>query len=464
MIHKAGDEETICAVSTPPGVGGIAVIRVSGPSAANVGRKFCSFLPEKLESHRIYYGIFKSVLAKEDLDEVLVSYFQEGRSFTGEETLEISCHGGTALTALILKELISGGARLAKPGEFTYRAFMNGRLDLVQAESVLSLIESQSRQSAKVALRQLQGHLSSEFARIENDLLWILAQLEASIDFSAEGIEIIPSQVLSGRAGELQTFLAKLIDSYHQGRLLREGLQIALVGRPNVGKSSLLNALLKEDKAIVTEHAGTTRDLIEGTVAISGVPVTFVDTAGLRETENAVEKIGIARSRQAMERADLIFYVLDLAHSDFERELGEYSNPLDARARFVFNKTDLDGAGAKRSEASARLAALGAQGRAFWISAAEGTGLSDIEATLSEMVGQMSSDSGSIVTQARHLELLQKIQSCLQTAIGLINKDSSPEFIAFELQEAIRAIHELLGKEFHEQVIDRIFKEFCLGK
>lgn len=479
MFHKPGDEDTICALSTPSGVGGIAVIRISGLKALQISRKLCPFLPKKAESHRIYYGICCSLGSDgenpgESLDEVLVSYFADGRSFTGEETIEISCHGGQVITATLLKELVKAGCRMATRGEFTYRAFMNGRLDLVQAESVLSLIESQSRQSAKVALRQLQGHLSNEFQRIESDLLWILAHLEASIDFSTEGIEVVSTSVLVERTEGLIGFLDRLLESYNQGRVIRDGLQVALVGRPNAGKSSLLNAVLKEDRAIVTAHAGTTRDTVEGRISVAGIPVTFVDTAGLRETNDEIEKAGIERSRAAMKKSDFIFCVVDLGSADWRAELAEVFDPSKkdadegsekaAERYYIFNKMDLDRSGELRAEARAELERRGVLERGFFVSALTHEGLSLIESLVSDRVKMFSSESSNVVTQGRHFELLQKIRTCLSTAIELMRVDSSPEFIAFELQESIRAVHELLGKEFHEQVIDRIFKEFCLGK
>jgi tRNA modification GTPase len=465
MLIRAGDEDTICALSTPPGVGGIAVIRVSGPKALALTRKLAGFVPEHPESHHIYYGIIQSVLSGDALDEVLVSFFAEGRSFTGEETTEISCHGGTVITATVLKELLGAGCRLATRGEFTYRAFMNGKLDLVQAESVLSLIESQSKQSAKVALRQLQGHLSTDFHRIEDDLVWILAHLEASIDFSTEGIDLLPSEQLLKRATALLDVVSRLIGSYAQGRLLREGIEVALIGRPNAGKSSLLNAFLGEERAIVTPHAGTTRDTVEGKLSIAGVPVTFIDTAGLRETENEIEKIGIERSRLAMDKADFIFSVIDLGSDHLMAEIGELARENGPKTYFLLNKIDLKAAENQRKIAVSELKNLGiADDRVFAVSALNRTGLAEVEEILAKLVGSVDSETSNVVTQARHLELLQKIHSCLLTALRLIKEDSSPEFIAFELQESVRAIHELLGKEFDEQVIDRIFKEFCLGK
>jgi tRNA modification GTPase len=464
MVFKVGDEDTICALSTPPGVGGIAVIRVSGEKALEITRKLCSFLPEKPVSHRIFHGILSACDSPEEIDEVVVAFFAHGRSFTGEETTEISCHGGPVVTSTILKELVKAGSRMARRGEFTYRAFMNGRLDLVQAESILALIESQSRQSAKVSLRQLQGHLSADFQTIENDLLWILAHLEASIDFSTEGLETVSTSELSSRTLALMDHVHKLVSSYGQGRLMAEGLQIALVGRPNAGKSSLLNALLKEDRAIVTAHAGTTRDLVEGRLSFSGVPVTFVDTAGLRETENEVERIGIQRSRSAMERSDFVFYVLDFTQQGWREDLREFQAETRPNSYYVFNKIDLDLSGQLKAEAIEALGKLEGGHPVLWVSATAGEGLEKIEELVASQAQALDSETSNVVTQARHLELLKKIHSCLIRALGLMREDSSPEFIAFELQESVRSIHELLGKEFDEQVIDRIFKEFCLGK
>lgn len=465
MLFRAGDEDTICALSTPPGLGGIAVIRVSGTKAAATVRKLCGFLPEKPESHRVYYGILKTHEVKESLDEVLVAYFAQGRSFTGEETIEISCHGGEAVTAGILRELIAAGCRLANRGEFTYRAFMNGRLDLVQAESVLSLIESRSNQAAKIALRQLQGRLSSQFSIIEDGLVWMLAHLEASIDFSTEDIEVVADDELLSRAGQLIDLVKELIGSYEKGRLLKDGLEVALVGPPNVGKSSLLNAFLGEERAIVTAHAGTTRDTIEGRLSFEGLPVTFVDTAGLRETDNEVERLGIERSISARKKADFVFHVVDL-DSDSMKEKSVWESVKSSANEFVLvNKIDLDIGGSKRRDLETFLKNLDLDlAKAFWVSARTSEGMDVVTTFLKAKGRELESESSNVVTQVRHLELLSKIHSSLSAATRLIREASSPEFIAFELQEAVRAIHELLGKEFDEQVIDRIFKEFCLGK
>lgn len=453
-------DDTICALSTPPGHGGIAVIRVSGSKAFKIARAVCPFLPENPESHRAYFGLAKDRSATE-IDEVIVTCFVDGRSFTGEETAEISCHGSPVLALNIINELIHSGARTARNGEFTYRAFMNGRIDLVQAESVLSLIESQSKPAAKVALRQLQGDLSKDFLELEDGLVWMLAHLEASIDFSTEDIEVVSASELIKRGTELQNRIEKMLESYRHGRIIRSGLQVALVGKPNVGKSSLLNALVGEDRAIVTAEAGTTRDLVEGRITIAGVPVSFIDTAGLRETENEVEKIGIARSRKAVGDADVVFHVVDETFNAESMNLVP-KNSSDQIFVVLINKTDLPELSHKvvEIESAARAAGI----KTISVSAKTGKGLDEVRKLLETRLQTDTLASGHLVTQARHAELLKKIHGSLLKGNSLIKADSSPEFIAFELQEAIHAIHELLGKEFNEQIIDRIFKEFCLGK
>lgn len=464
MLLKADDEQTISALSTAPGTGGIAVIRVSGSEALAIARKLCRFLPEMPESHRVFFGICRDPETNEALDEVLVTYFADGRSFTGEETIEISCHGSQVLAATLLKALIRAGSRLARRGEFTYRAFMNGRIDLVQAESVLSLIESQTRESAKIALRQLQGELSQDFESFETALLGILAHLEASIDFSTEGLETISPSQLAAQTEDLLQKIDRLIGSYSRGRILRDGLQVALIGRPNAGKSSLLNALVREDRAIVTSVAGTTRDLVEGRVSVDGIPVTYIDTAGLRETENEIEKIGIERSRSAMARADVIFYVIDPTQQDWFEDVLSYLEEANPNAYFLFNKADLDSHGELKKSVMNSLEKTGSLGRVFWVSALNSASLSAIEEMIRARIQALGAENSTAITQTRHVELLEMMRTCLKSALRLMKDESSPEFIAFELQGAIRAIHELLGKEFDEQVIDRIFKEFCLGK
>ncbi|HEY8270443.1 MAG TPA: tRNA uridine-5-carboxymethylaminomethyl(34) synthesis GTPase MnmE, partial [Pseudobdellovibrionaceae bacterium] len=308
------DSQTICAVSTPHGVGGISVIRISGPNSLEVTRKIAKFLPQKIESHKIYFGTLQDFQSRENVDEVLVAYFQKGHSFTGEEVVEISCHGNPQICQNILNLLITGGARSADKGEFTYRAFMNGKVDLVQAESILALIESQSEKAQKLALRQLKGQLSQKLERIEDQLTWLMAHIEAGIDFSTEGLDLVDTEIIKEKLVEIETSLKSLVNSYKAGRILKDGVRIALVGSPNVGKSSLLNLLLEEDRAIVTAIAGTTRDVISGDTKYDGLKLTFLDTAGIRNhTSDIVEQIGIQKSREAYADADVVLFVFDLS-------------------------------------------------------------------------------------------------------------------------------------------------------
>jgi tRNA modification GTPase len=476
-VSRDLDLDTICAVSTPAGVGGISVIRVSGPVALSVTRALCAFVPEKAESHHAYYGVLRSNEIESDgdaIDEVVVTYFKKGRSFTGEDTTEISCHGSPTITRQILEELIQAGARAANRGEFTYRSFMNGRIDLVQAESVLAMIESQSKQSSKQALRQLQGHLSKDLEKIEDLLIWCLAHIEASIDFSTEGLEVVEETVLLSKVAELQKRIEVLVRSFRLGRIQKDGFQLVLTGIPNVGKSSLLNLLVEEDRAIVTDIPGTTRDLIEASFIANGFKVNVTDTAGLRNSEDQVEKIGIERSYRAQKAADGIFFVFDSGNLLSDAEIEELSSLDPSKTYLIGNKRDSGPETVaqrisrleKQLESVQKLQGFSSliKDKIHIVSAFDKTDADRLKVLLVQELEESQFEDQAVISQARHFENLSKAHENMIEAFGLVQSGASPELTALSMKEALLRIQETLGKRFDDQIMDRVFKEFCIGK
>ena len=468
MFRANRDQETICALSTPNGLGALAIVRLSGPRALQIARKIASQLPEKPESHRVYLSKLLSAEDSAPFDEALVTYFARGRSFTGEEVLEFSTHGSTAIIQELMKSLISHGAKAADRGEFTYRAFMGGQLDLVQAEGVLALIESQSKLSSKQALRQLKGGLSEELLHFESEIIWGLAHIEAGIDFSTEGLETVSKTELLKRLQPILNGLEKWIKSYEQGRLLREGLAVVLTGRPNVGKSSLLNALIQEEKAIVTEIAGTTRDLIEASMLVGGVTVNWIDTAGLRESQDLVEKMGIARTHQASQEADVIFFVFEAAAGLSAEEMDQLKALPEGPLFLIANKVDqIENQDRVRPEIMEKLQEkLGLTPlQVLFVSALDKTSAREkILGSLGSWMKEQRLEDSALLLQARHYEKLSQSFEKLQEGLRLVSLGVSPELAAFDLKEALLGIQETLGKYFDDQVLDRVFKEFCIGK
>lgn len=474
------DRDTICAVSTAPGTGGIAVVRVSGSRALKVVRSLGAFVPESAESHRIYFGTLQDTDSCEPLDEVLVSYFAQGRSFTGEEVLEISCHGGEWIAQRVVSLLIKNGSRLAQRGEFTYRAFMNGRIDLVQAEAVLDLIESRSAYAARSAVRQLKGSLSKKLEEVLDELLGVGANLEANIDFAQEDIEVETQSKLLEKLDLVISRIVEINASQSQRRLWDEGYQVTLMGIPNSGKSSLLNAMVGDDLAIVTPIAGTTRDLVRGQMEIGGVLVRIMDTAGLRTTGEEVEQIGISRSHRAGRESDLIFFLIE-AGSERESvsELGKIDPKLRDRLVILQSKVDTPELAVPFDDFKNRLLDVVSEAihpelrvwlgslkseRFFTVSSNTELGLQAILKMIEFQVRSQISEDSTIAIRARHGELLDRALSALNRGRKLMIESASPEFCAFEIQEAVVALHEVLGRRFDDQIMDRVFGEFCLGK
>lgn len=456
MRHSDFDaEETICAIATPIGRGGIGVVRISGTQSLNIIKKFCSFLPDKPESHKIYYGFFTSIDGKNSVDEVLVSYFAKSKSYTGEESLEISCHGNPLVLEEVVGNLCQGGARIANRGEFTFRAFMNGRIDLMQAESVLSLIESRSVVAQKNALRQLQGKLSQDISQIEDELIQCLAHIEAGIDFSTEGIDLLKDEDIQLKLSELNKKIDSIISYRKHSSTLTNGLKVAIVGEPNTGKSSLFNVLLGKNRALVHSKAGTTRDLVDAHVTWEGYLIHLFDTAGIRVSQDEVENEGIKLSLKTLEDADIFICLI----SDFcELKNSSFFEKLENKEGiFALAKSDIHSQ--KYSNVQKQL-----NKTLFKISAKTGQGLLEIKSFILSRIKSISPEEGLALVKERQISKMLEIKEYVHSAIEKLEKKESLEFLASDLKSSVLATQELLGKKFDDQILDRVFQEFCIGK
>ncbi len=463
------NEDTIAAISTSIGQSGIGIVRLSGSKAFEIAdRLFRSPKKKKIHetpSHRILYGNIINPANDEVVDEVLISVMRAPNTYTKEDIIEINCHGGVIPLRKVLELLLNEGARAAKPGEFTQRAFMNGRIDLAQAEAVLDVINSLTLQSQKTALRQLRGGLSVEIGTIREALIELTAFVEAHIDFPEEDIEDLTLKKMEEMAGKIKASLEKLIESSHYGMILRNGLKTAIAGRPNVGKSSLLNALLEHDRAIVTEMPGTTRDVIEEYLNIQGLPVKIMDTAGIRTVENIAEKEGVRRSLMAMEDADLVLLVLDGSTElhDTDRELIESSDAENTI--LVINKIDLP---QKIDHPVSPLTKGGIKGGSIpivRISAKKGVGLDELKQQIVDTALRGRTECGTeVVTNTRHVHALEKTSVSINSFISGVLKNVSPEFLSIELRDALDAVGEIIGITTADDILNRIFSNFCIGK
>lgn len=455
---EAGD--TIVAISTPPGEAGIGIVRLSGPQAAAIAQRL--FHPRRphspWQSHRLYLGHILDSQGQV-LDEVLLTHMRAPHTYTREDVVEIHCHSGYAVLKTILTEVLAQGARLARPGEFTLRAFLSGRLDLSQAEAVLEVIEARTQASLRVAAGHLAGGLGRRLGELRVALLQVLAWVEAALDFPEEGGELSGEALREGLATPSQD-LHQLLGTYHQGRFLREGVQVVLAGRTNVGKSSLLNRLLDADRAIVTDIPGTTRDIIEETINLGGLPLRLSDTAGLREARDLVEELGVARSRERLAQADLVLYLVDGSEPLTEEDVTVFRDLADRPALVVVNKVDLP-RGLDFQKLRRRVSSPVVE-----VSAFTGQGLENLEKAVVDLVlGGEVNTAGEIVTQARHYELLERAREALAQAQGLLEQAEPPwELVALEVKEALLALGEITGEEVGEAVLDQIFAQFCIGK
>ncbi|MCQ2557094.1 MAG: tRNA uridine-5-carboxymethylaminomethyl(34) synthesis GTPase MnmE [Ligilactobacillus sp.] len=455
--------DTIAAISTPPGEGAISIVRLSGEEAlAVISRVFKGRDLNKVASHTINYGHIYDPKINEIIDEVMVSVMRAPKTFTREDVVEINCHGGIVATNKILQLLLVNGARLAEPGEFTKRAFLHGRIDLTQAESVMDLIRAKTDRSMKVALSQLDGNLSHLINNLRQDILDVLAQVEVNIDYPEyDDVEEMTTKMLKEKAQEVKTRIAQLLQTASQGKVLREGLATAIVGRPNVGKSSLLNHLLHEDKAIVTDIAGTTRDVIEEYVNVRGVPLKLIDTAGIHETDDKVEAIGVERSRKAIEQADLVLLILNSSQAltKEDRELLAATN--DKKRLVILNKTDLPQA-IELDEVKAEVG----EDNLMLTSVLKQAGLVELEEKIAELFfgGIENSQSTVLVTNVRQMALLEKAENSLAAVLDGIEMDLPVDLVQIDMTTAWELLGEITGDTYQDELLDQLFSQFCLGK
>lgn len=446
-------EDTIVALATPSGVGAISVIRVSGPDSINSVNKIFNGKVDLIDckSHTIHYG--KIVYAENIIDDVLISVFKAPNSYTGEDSVEISTHGSQLIVQKIIEVIIAQDVRLAEPGEFTKRAFLNGRIDLAQAEAVIDVINSRTEASLRGARNQLDGILSAKVDELREMLINTSSILELELDFAEEDLEFLPKEKIISRIDEILIEIEKLLKSYAFGKVIRDGVNVALVGKPNVGKSSLLNYMLKESRAIVSEIPGTTRDIIREEFSVDGILYRLYDTAGIRLSDDAIEKEGVVRSRDAVRSADLVLFINDIIQGfaeDLNSELIELTNK--EKIISVINKIDLGAHSNLNADVK--------------LSAKTGEGIESLFRVMKEKaIGSESySEKGALVSNLRHYKALKKANDHLRRAKDSVLVGMSGEFIAVDLRNAESSLGEIIGKVTSEDILNNIFAKFCIGK
>ncbi len=455
--------DTIAAISTPLGEGGIAVIRVSGEeSVTYVERIFRSKTKLSVaDTHTVHYGFIIEPASAEKVEEVLVTLMKAPRSFTMEDVVEISCHGGIVSVKKVLDLLLVQGVRLAEPGEFTKRAFLNGRIDLTQAEAVIDLIRAKSDRAFKVALKQVEGNLSKQIKHLRYILVELMAHVEVNIDYPEHDVEEMTNAFIKTKCDTVMFDIDRLLVTAEQGKILREGIETAIVGKPNVGKSSLLNELAQENRAIVTDIPGTTRDVIEEFVNIGGIPLKLLDTAGIRETSDIVEQIGVERSKTALAEADLILLVLNSNDELQFDEIALMKQLADKQTIVILNKIDLD-----RKLDVEQVLSYFPQERIVELSLIENKGIEDLEKAIAAIFfeGKLESSDLTYVSNVRHISLLKQAKRSLQDALDANEQYVPIDMIQIDIRAAWEQLGEIIGDSVGESLIDQIFTQFCLGK
>lgn len=457
-------DDTIAGISTAPGEGAIGIVRMSGKDSIKIADRIIKSKKGKLikdmKTYTMMYGYVVDPKNNEPVDEVIVSLMRAPRTYTREDVVEINCHGGMMAVRKILSLALENGARLAEPGEFTRRAFLNGRIDLSQAEGVMDLIRSKTEASMKIALSQTQGKLSKKVKQLMEKLIRILSHIGAAVDFPEEDVEdvVIPDILKISR--EINQEIKTMLDSSDAGKIIREGLNVTIVGKPNVGKSSLLNALIDENRAIVTDVPGTTRDTIEEYINIQGIPVRLIDTAGIRASEDVVEKIGINKSIEYMEKSDLILFLLDSSRPIDEEDREIINKIKDKKAIYIINKSDLPNRiDMKEVEMFAGSSPI------IHTSINNNIGIEDIKTAIAKTVYKGDINLGDVyVTNVRHNDLLRKAEESIQSAINTLNNGLPIDFASIDFRDAYMKLGEITGDTVEDDIIDRIFKDFCVGK
>ncbi|MCG2190220.1 tRNA uridine-5-carboxymethylaminomethyl(34) synthesis GTPase MnmE [Staphylococcus epidermidis] len=458
------DFDTITSISTPMGEGAIGIVRLSGPQAIEIGDilyKGKKKLSE-VETHTINYGHIIDPETNETVEEVMVSVLRAPKTFTREDIIEINCHGGILTINRILELTMTYGARMAEPGEYTKRAFLNGRIDLSQAEAVMDFIRSKTDRASKVAMNQIEGRLSDLIKKQRQSILEILAQVEVNIDYPEyDDVEDATTDFLLEQSKRIKEEINQLLETGAQGKIMREGLSTVIVGRPNVGKSSMLNNLIQDNKAIVTEVAGTTRDVLEEYVNVRGVPLRLVDTAGIRDTEDIVEKIGVERSRKALSEADLILFVLNNNEPMTEDDQTLFEVIKNEDVIVIINKTDLE----QRLDVSELREMIGDM-PLIQTSMLKQEGIDELEIQIKDLFfgGEVQNQDMTYVSNSRHISLLKQARQSIQDAIDAAESGIPMDMVQIDLTRTWEILGEILGESASDELIDQLFSQFCLGK